>query len=392
MPYVNVPSGGAPASNDSADLRLIDVSEETPEVGKKLVEAAAKWGFLWIVASPPSDSKTNDSQPASAKQYEFDDNTVDNIFALSAKFFKEAPLEEKKAVSIKNNRGWIDMHVENLDPSKHKRGDFKQAFNLKEPIAGTWQQPMPATLIAQEEDLKDFHRRCRNMSDRILRLIAMGLEIPDVNWLTSRHKPGSEQNARLLYYPSLPPTTDFDSEQDIRAGAHSDYGSITLLFQRPSQSGLEILTPAGTWASVPVFPPNYHSSTLPPILVNIGDLLSYWTNGLLKSTIHRVILPKPAPGARAEANDGHQSAVGEDRYSIAIFVDPEKDVPLVPMPSPLIADRTTGFSTKGGGAIGHGGGSAKASDLHTLTAGEHLQNRLKATYGVAYQPEVKAGA
>ena len=220
----------------------------------------------------------------------------------------------------------------------------------------------------------------------------MGLEIPDVNWLTSRHKPGSDQTARLLYYPSLPPTTDFDSEQDIRAGAHSDYGSITLLFQRPSQSGLEILTPEGTWAAVPVFPPKYHSSTFPPILVNIGDLLSYWTNGLLKSTVHRVILPKTSSAARAEVTNGEGSAIGEDRYSIAIFVDPESDVALVPMPSPLVAKRSTGSSIGKGEIIGHGGGSTKAGDMHTLTAGEHLQNRLKATYGVAYQPEVKAGA
>lgn len=74
----------------------------------------------------------------------------------------------------------------------------------------------------------------------------------------------------------------------VRAGAHSDYGSITLLFQRPGQPGLEILPPSSQtngprntsndapWTPVPVTPPGTENDLSPPILVNIGDLLSYW--------------------------------------------------------------------------------------------------------------------
>lgn len=87
---------------------------------------------------------------------------------------------------------------------------------------------------------------------------------------------------------------DYQPEVDIRAGAHSDYGSVTLLFQRPSQPGLEILASTDEWQPVPVTPPGTEEDSSPPILVNIGDLLSHWTNGLLKSTVHRVIFPKDA--------------------------------------------------------------------------------------------------
>src|SRR5689334_22560258 len=55
----------------------------------------------------------------------------------------------------------------------------------------------------------------------------------------------------------------------------------SLLIQLPGQPGLEILTREHSWVPVPVIPG--------AILVNIGDLLSYWSNGLLKSTVHRVI-------------------------------------------------------------------------------------------------------
>lgn len=82
----------------------------------------------------------------------------------------------------------------------------------------------------------------------------------------------------MLYYPA----NDTVHGTDLRAGAHSDFGSLTLLFQLSGQPGLEIKTPEGHWASVPVDPSNSNSLDLDsgaeprkalPILVNIGDLL-----------------------------------------------------------------------------------------------------------------------
>ena len=166
----------------------------------------------------------------------------------------------------------------------------------------------------------------------------------------------------MLHYPALPEDTPLEDGVDIRAGAHSDYGSITLLFQRPSQPGLEILTPESTWAPVPVIPEGYKTSTtFPPILVNIADLLSYWTNGYLKSTVHRVIFPK-------DARRG-----GEDRYSIAYFCHPTNDAELVPVPSKIVAERPMAESEK----VGYGGG---AEGKRAMTAREHLERRLGATY------------
>ena len=65
--------------------------------------------------------------------------------------------------------------------------------------------------------------------------------------------------------------SDLDTAVDIRAGAHSDYGSLTLLFQRASQPGLEILS-GSQWSPVPVNPPGTENDPFPPILVNIGDV------------------------------------------------------------------------------------------------------------------------
>jgi isopenicillin N synthase-like dioxygenase len=187
-------------------------------------------------------------------------------------------------------------------------------------------------------------------------------QMSDLNWFSSRHQKPSASILRFLHYPALSSDIYLEDEADIRAGAHSDYGSITLLFQRVSQPGLEIRTPESTWAPVPVIPQGYRTSTtFPPILVNIADLLSYWTNGYLKSTVHRVIFPK-------DARRG-----GEDRYSIAYFCHPSDDAELVPVPSKIVAERPMAEGEK----VGYGGG---AEGQRAMTAREHLEKRLGATY------------
>ncbi|KAK5206139.1 hypothetical protein LTR41_008008 [Exophiala xenobiotica] len=387
MPSVSVPNSNAAASEETIDLPLFDISNETPELGKAVVEAAAKWGFLWIAGSPaPENGNHQNGNGTVTRTYDLDEATVDHVFDISRQFFKEASTEEKQACAIKHNRGYVGMHVENLDPSKHSRGDFKQAFNLSGPDPKTdeWRQPLPATFQREDATLRDFHARCRNIATRVFRLLAMGLAIPDVDWIARTHD-NAPNTSRFLYYPTLPSETDYDAQADIRAGAHSDYGSITLLFTRPGQPGLEILKPNGDWASVPVFPPNYHSKTFPPIVVNIGDLLSYWTNGLLRSTIHRVILTTPS-GEQSSSNGHTNTGIGSDRFSIAIFAQPHEDIKLTPMPSPLVADKAASFQKE---VIGHGGGTLNAEGMKTLTSGDYLSARLQATYGSVFQREKK---
>jgi isopenicillin N synthase-like dioxygenase len=125
---------------------------------------------------------------------------------------------------------------------------------------------------------------------------------------------------------------------------------------------LEIKTPSGDWESVPVDP---HATLLTnpskplPILVNIGDLLAYWTNGLLKSVVHRVIFPK-------DARRG-----GEDRYSMAYFCHPLHEAELVAVPSKKVEEYGAG-----------GEGMRKGGK--TLTAQDHLLERLTATYGAKF--------
>ena len=126
-----------------------------------------------------------------------------------------------------------------------------------------------------------------------------------------------------------------------------------------------------TWSPVEVLPPGTENDAFPPILVNIGDLLSYWTNGLLKSTVHRVVFP---------AN----SKVSGDRYSVAYFCHPANKTELVPVPSELV-DKTEAAAASHDPVAGSA--SSKGTNGNAMTAEEHLRNRLAATYGWGKQDD-----
>lgn len=140
----------------------------------------------------------------------------------------------------------------------------------------TLDQPLPSPLAPHLHTLVSFQHRCHTLCQLLFSHLATALQTPP-DWFTSRHDQSQGPSGtvfRMLYYPA----TKTAEGTDLRAGAHSDFGSLTLLFQLPGQPGLEIKTPEGHWASVPVDPSNSASqegeaTKALPILVNIGDLL-----------------------------------------------------------------------------------------------------------------------
>ncbi|CAG8157991.1 unnamed protein product [Penicillium nalgiovense] len=347
------------------ELPVIDISNpHDPAVGKAMLDAAAKYGFLYV----------------NSKGTDFNLEDVDHAFGLSKKFFS-SPAQEKETCRIQqNNRGWSGMHTETLDPENQRTGDFKEAMNFGDFKDGKAQQPLPPGLWPHEAEINGFAELCNKTCTRILTLLALGLEIQE-DFFTTRHDPSTGSTGsilRYLYYPSIfsPSTAAYKHDKDVRAGAHSDYGSITLLFQRPGQPGLEILTPEGSWAPVPIVPGPTTEAEMypfPPILVNIGDLLSYWTDGLLKSTVHRVVFPL------AE----QRSPNPQDRYTLVYFCHPVDQTELVPVPSGIVAaHRERSGGVPADGRVGFGGGAGNlVPGKRPLTAHEHLMSRLEATYG-----------
>ncbi|RDL39798.1 Clavaminate synthase-like protein [Venustampulla echinocandica] len=354
--------------NGIGQIPIIDIdisgAAQESEVAEKLVDAAARYGFVYV-------RNQGKDIPIEA---------IENMFDLSRTFFS-SPADEKASCKItENNRGWSGMHTETLDAKNQRVGDFKEAMNFGEFVEGKAQQPLPPCFRANESNLNQFQKYCHTMMLKLLKLFAIGLKIDEEaggsDWFASRHRGGGPSGCtlRLLHYPQISSGSDYQPSVDIRAGAHSDYGSITLLFQRPGQPGLEIIPPetrtaeknygpTAAWTPVPVNPPGTENDPSPPILVNIGDLLSHWTNNLLKSTVHRVVFPKGG-------KDG-----GEDRYSIAYFGHPISSTILEPVPSEMVR------------VLALGGENVNGSGVKAMTADEHLMSRLKATYLGMYKDD-----
>ncbi|KAI8507810.1 hypothetical protein Bbelb_140500 [Branchiostoma belcheri] len=225
---------------------------------------------------------------------------IERVFQVSEKFFAlPKDTKEKYARPADNNHGWVTLERESLNPSRP--GDLKEAFNV------TWVENPPAWPMAELPEFRDtvldFYDKCRKLSLHILELVARGLHVKDVKGFVDSHKLiGSGPNAtalRLLHYPPVPAETKPDQ---VRCGEHSDYGSITLLFQ-DKVPGLEVRNREGVYVQAPIIEN--------AVLVNIGDLMQRWTSDRLVSTKHRVLLPTDR---------------GQMRQSLAFFVHPDDEV------------------------------------------------------------------
>jgi hypothetical protein len=121
-----------------------------------------------------------------------------------------------------------------------------------------------------------------------------------------------------------------------------------------------------------VVPPGTESDPAPPILMNIGDLLAYWTGGLLRSTVHRVVFPSSSGDGDGEEKKGAVVEGEVDsgtRYSIAYFCHPFGGAELGVVPS----ERVRGY--EGGLAEGN-----PYAERRVLTADEHLRMRYVAAF------------
>ena len=110
--------------------------------------------------------------------------------------------------------------------------------------------------------------------------------------------------------------------------------------------------------------PSPSTNQYPPILVNIGDLLCYWTNGMLKSTVHRVTF------------EG-----GQERYSMAYFCHPLDGAKLERVQSKVLEEADGEAGREELKSQRKRLGLEEGSE-EVLTAKEHLDRRLKVTYGI----------
>jgi isopenicillin N synthase-like dioxygenase len=191
--------------------------------------------------------------------------------------------------------------------------DFRFAANL-------W----PREPVELREAWSNYYRAMGALAARIMQIFAVALDLPEDFFVDKTDQHPSA--LRALNYPHLSTLTQ---PGQLRAGAHTDYGSLTILLAEPAPGGLEIFTPEDGWQAVPIVPGAF--------IVNIGDLMARWTNDRWVSTLHRVVCPLPEGGSTR-------------RQAIAFFHQPNWHAEISCLPTCLAPGDKAKYSPVSSGA------------------------------------------
>lgn len=158
--------------------------------------------------------------------------------------------------------------------------------------------------------LTDYFAAVDGLATDLMRLFALSLGL-DEHYFDNT----IDKNISMLRLMQYPRQMSEPLPGQLRAGAHSDYGSMTILRKEAGDTGLEVKNQAGQWIPVPVIEGTF--------IVNIGDLMQQWTNDMWTSTMHRVVNPKLS------------SEDNRDRISIIFFHQPNYDAQVECLPTCL---------------------------------------------------------
>ncbi len=289
----------APATRLTAgEIPVIDIAglrERDPDalarVAQALHAAASERGFFYVAGHGVP-------QPL-----------IDDAFAVARRFFT-APLDDKQRVAIdRNHRGFLRVGEATMHSGA--RPDLKESYIFGREVAhddadylaghpmvspNNWPDFVPG----MRETLMRYFSAVHACGESLLRAFAAGVGARDDYFVQRIDKPVSRGS--LVYYPPQPAAA---GEQQFGVAPHTDFGTLTLVYQ-DDVGGLQIRGRDGQWKTAAPIAGTF--------VVNVGDLLHRWSNDRFVSTPHRVV-----------------NASSRERFSIAVFVDPNWDTVIEPV-------------------------------------------------------------
>lgn len=270
-----------------AVVDLSDFDNRKQEIADELWKAATEIGFFQV------------------KNHSIAPEDIDAAFELSKEFF-DLPLDAKQKYTRgpKENSGYEFMSQ--VRPSTGTK-DCKESLQItSSKMEGKW----PTKELPDfQADAEKFENDCWDLGMKLLSCFALKLGFEE-DFFAKAHNPKASEyqsTLRLIHYPEV-------KEEDLdpkiwRAGAHTDFDCLTLLFQRNGQGGLQVCPGKdyGGHEWTAVTPSDYL------ITCNIGDMLMRWSDDKLLSNFHRVASPQKGDNL-------------DERYSIAFFCQANTDV------------------------------------------------------------------
>jgi isopenicillin N synthase-like dioxygenase len=276
-----------------ASVSLYDADREPDVFAEQLGRSFEEYGFAIIADHGIPDELIHDAEE-------------------KAKAFFALPDEVKRKYHIAGGGGARGYTPFGIETAKGAQAfDLKEFWHVGRELAAghpfrdhmgdnVWPEEVPGFKDTFLEMFENFDRT----GLKILKAIARFLKI-DEDYFIDTVRDGNSV-LRLLHYPPI----QGEPGSNVRAGAHEDINTITLLLGA-EEAGLELLTRDGRW--IPVSPKPGE------LVVNIGDMLQRLTNGLLRSTTHRVVNPPPERRSRS-------------RYSMPYFLHFRSDFVIEALP------------------------------------------------------------
>lgn len=251
-------------------IPLIDLkrSSSDSEIAQQIRTACQEIGFFAVV------------------NHGIDDATVQRAWEASRAFFDQPESEKQKYITRNTTeypygyeqsesltRGKAHDGIDDSTITGNKEGsvaapDLKETFAIgpSNPESGMPPRQFPSQPDNFKAAVEDYYSSMEDLAMRLLRLFAIALELPP-SWFED--KMDHHQSAlRLLNYPSLGVEESLVPGQ-LRAGAHTDYGALTIL--KSGGPGLQVLRQDNEWVDVPYLEDAF--------VINVGDLIQRWTNG-----------------------------------------------------------------------------------------------------------------
>jgi isopenicillin N synthase-like dioxygenase len=231
---------------------------------------------------------------------------IERTAAVAREFFDRPEPEKKRLGLTAGGAGYSPMQGERLAATLGQLApaDLKESLNVAADFAAT---PWPARPAALREICIDYFQAMDRLAGRLMRLCALALALP-AGYFDDQIDHGSSF-LRIINYPAPEHAPE---PGQLRAGAHTDYGTLTILRSERVAGGLQVRSRAGEWLEVQAPPGAF--------VVNLGDMLARWTNDRWRSTLHRVVNP-PA-----------ELALGSRRQSLVFFHNPNPEALIACLP------------------------------------------------------------
>ncbi|WP_180074472.1 MULTISPECIES: isopenicillin N synthase family oxygenase [unclassified Acinetobacter] len=312
---------------------LTPSSANITDVVEKLRGAATSSGFFYV------------------KNHGISSALIQRQFELAAKIFA-LPLGTK----LKYDQSLNDSHL-GFEQLAAQKSDYSAKPDIKEGFYCAKNYPTDhpyvlakyqgyginqwpsAEVPEMEQFCQEYIAQLNGLAQRIMQLLALSLSLDESYFDDCCIDPMI--TLKMLCYPPHPVGAD---EYSFGVGAHTDWGSITILAQDEC-GGLEVCLPDGTWVAAPPIKDTF--------IVNLGDLIPRWSNDLYKSNPHRV---------------RNLFSKGQSRYSIPFFYGPNYMTPINALP-----------------------GTVKDGEIYRYapcTAGEHMEQMYQQAYDLSLEEQL----